>query len=696
LIVAEATVNSNLRVYEQAQDLWPVLVKQSGLDIRDSSRWWRRLGGQPSVGREDSYDTALVDDLRDNLFPGATGSLQTLLKNASPSLSAERLLRSFLQVLAPFSRMKRDILEMMVAAGASHGDDNLRIRFQFNEAENALDLLLNEFREQMEVIERRATVNLERQWDFRQLWGIWRIAEDLLPKERDTRLISDADLKIAEWVRQSRISRRFEEFPDEWATGISTLDQRLAVIVNLVGTVIATFRRYGDDYNSARQNMERFAGRVSPGGDDAVHADAPESDDPIGIGIRQLYGIESDYWLGTVGAWILRVRSAVAGDGSTSATVAAIESGLDKIVPPVLRTMSERDELVQRLTDILNLPVWKQRHAVYAVWIGSQIWKALRDDWKFQFHVYDNTLSFAFSGVHLATLSNPQTGKFLDWWTELQTPSPNLPSGHRSRGIQPDYRIRRPPFSAPDSDVLIVEVKQYKRSSTDNFSAALADYAFACRKAAVVLANYGPISDRVLLAVPPPLRPRTTAFAGVRPDMDENCRRLMLHMRGAVKRRTEDVRNIAAPEVGRAELTWKEYPTDLDLHLFRRQPDGSPHHVYFSQRESGAAVRLLADVTRGFGPEVMLFEPSAGSSLLCVNQFSDEGSLAASGARVAIFADREGKLPLVTLDCPTKGSGRWWVVCEINNQVGSLQAIGQIVDTIDEFDPTISAEDDAA
>lgn len=69
--------------------------------------------------------------------------------------------------------------------------------------------------------------------------------------------------------------------------------------------------------------------------------------------------------------------------------------------------------------------------------------------------------------------------------------------------MQPDYRLRAAGAGpAATTDFLVVECKQYKRSSKRNFSAALTDYARASPFAQVVLVNYGPVLPSVLATVP--------------------------------------------------------------------------------------------------------------------------------------------------------------------------------------------------
>jgi hypothetical protein len=658
-----------VKIYERAQDLWPELIKQAGLDLVDRApRWLRR---DP---KSDAYDAGLLDELRTKLFPGSTHSLQTSLKTAAPPVSAETLLRAFFQVLQPFAMMKLDILEMMAAARARKGDDNIKIRFQVNESDEPLDLLLNEFREQMEFIEKRIRPLSVREWSSGELWEILKVGETSLSKDFEPLAISPADDEIRKWVEQSRSTRRFETFPDVWRTGIDELDRRLKVVIDLTQEILTAFLRYGGDFAAVQRQLERIA-------EDGREQAAPV--DPIGLTLRQLYFLESDFWLSAVGQWLLAVRHATARAASDE-IVKTIVSELDNIIPRVRRSVAEREEIARKLTDILNLPIWKKRHAVYAVWIGSQIWQSLKPDWLFKFHLDKDVLSFAFSGVHLATLTGEGTDDILGWWTELRTPAANLPSGHRSKAIQPDYRVRRAPYSATDSDVLIVEVKQYRRSSTKNFSGALMDYAFACEKAAVMVTSYGPISPRVLEAVPDEYRKRTHTEAFIRPDRRDVCREFHDEMRRLIRSRDlVDSKPLKIASVEKVELKWGAHPKDLDLHLFsdRASPDGS--HVYHGHKSFEQSIQLVTDIRDGHGPELLLFQQATGKHVLCVHQYSDDGALTTSGATVTIFADSQGTKQVASFECPNIGVGRWWMVCRFDFSAGVVDPINCLVEEPD-------------
>jgi hypothetical protein len=169
----------------------------------------------------------------------------------------------------------------------------------------------------------------------------------------------------------------------------------------------------------------------------------------------------------------------------------------------------EQETWEQNYRDILSLPIWQRRHELYAVWIGAKIATSLKG-LDCQFHVEDGVLRFPFSGAQLATMWTKERTTYM-FWTELRSRlSVAAESGRKS--IQPDYRILRLPFDPIRGTVLVVECKQYRRSLTRNFAAALNDYAVGCPNAQVILVNNGPIGNVVLTAVKKSYRSRTRAF----------------------------------------------------------------------------------------------------------------------------------------------------------------------------------------
>jgi hypothetical protein len=184
--------------------------------------------------------------------------------------------------------------------------------------------------------------------------------------------------------------------------------------------------------------------------------------------------------------------------------------------------------LERDLRDLLNLPIWKRRHELYAVWVGSRIADALRRPRadglrkaRLVWHPDGDTLRFPFSGAQLASAEVAK--RRFEFWTEKKTPlSPSGVSGRRN--IQPDYRLDEMPVHRLKATRFVVECKQYLKWSIKNFGEALADYAAGCPEAVIVLVNYGPVpndGDLLLRHIPYGDRIRTHAIGCYRPDNDE-------------------------------------------------------------------------------------------------------------------------------------------------------------------------------
>jgi hypothetical protein len=103
------------------------------------------------------YDAELIEQLREDLFPGAVGSIEELLKGSD--LTAENLIRAFFVTLRPFAKMKEEILRMLQDAESATSGNSLSIRFNFDRKREPLDLLLEHFRRQMEVFEQGLTLD---------------------------------------------------------------------------------------------------------------------------------------------------------------------------------------------------------------------------------------------------------------------------------------------------------------------------------------------------------------------------------------------------------------------------------------------------------------------------------------------------------------------------------------------------------
>lgn len=615
---------------ETAQELWPALITRAGL----TGPRGKPLG---------PYDAGLIAALRERLFPGQTENFEDLLSRSD--LSAESLLRAFFATLQPFAAMKEDILVLLTEAGARRSGDQLRIRFNVDKDGDPLDLLLENFRSQMETIA-HALVPSFPSIDLHQLWELPRAGyEDTSPLVGDRAKPTRPDAVIA-WIASYGDGASFAPLHGGWEMGESSLDEHLERVITLMNAFLRRFSMYGQSHE------ELHAAARLPGADEK---------DASGFSVQDLWSLENDYWPSAIAKWICQVHDASAA-GDTD-RIRLICERIDEILPA---SGDLAEAPVRALDDVLDLPVWRHRHDVYAVWLGAQIHQALKAaGWRFRFHLKDDCLEFAFRGVHLATLVRDEQEPELFWWTELRTQHPDLPNDKRKEGIQPDYRVRRSPLSDADTDVLVVEAKQHLRSATREFREAIEDYAHACPNAGVLLANHGPCSAGLMAKVADFATERSAAYGNLHPNNKEAVdsfradvgRVADASLRGKVTGAFEQACDVV--------LTWDAEPPDLDLHVFR----AGGGHVFYGARDD-ALVAFGSDVQTGFGPETASLT-GQDRYVVAVHQYGESGSLDASGANVTITSGMRGLRSTQRFAVPP-GAGRWWHVAEIDLHNASL------------------------
>lgn len=622
----------SLELYNTAAELWPHLVLQAGLT-------------GPRQDKIGPYDAGLIDALQEALFPNEQGEFDALI--ATSSLSAEALLRAFFATFEPFAMMKEDILLMLADAHARASGDSLQIRFNFNSGGNPLDLLLEQFRSQMETIAQILTPAAPA-ISYLDLWALAKAGFEDAPFG----LMVDDPARpsaILAWLAAYNDGASFAPLSSGWETNDPATDARIGRVVQFMNGLLAAFTRYGRTHSELLE---------------AAQGDRREDHDASGFTLRELWMIESDYWPRAIGGWICQVHDVVtAGD---QGRLASVRDRVDEILPAFDDADMVRS-LARILEDVLDLPVWKQRHDVYAVWIGAQIHRALKDDgWRFRFHLVDDRLEFAFRGVHLATMLRNHQEPELFWWTELRTLHDDLPNDRRKKGIQPDYRVLRSPLSVASREVLVVEAKQHLRSDNKEFREALEDYAHACSDAGVLLANHGPCSPRLMEQMSEAARLRSAAYGEVHPGKPANItafrRDIVRVVNGALAGDVAGALNIPCE----VRLTWGAMPLDLDLHIFRS--DGG-HVCYNAPRLDD--VELSADVTSGFGPEIATFGGAGGHYVVAVHHYSSGGDLSTSDASIEIIWGQRGRRRNQRFAVP-QGDGVWWHVATIDLETGSI------------------------
>ena len=456
------------------------------------------LSGLEQARKNDllGYDAELVAVLKDRLYPRATGSLEQELRAAPPA--PETFLDVFFSTLKPFSQMLREVLGMFEAAGARRSDENLRIAFDFDKASTALTLTLEEFREVESFFRRVARPFVERKWNSNTLFSLTRDVESVLEPlgvPRGSQYLNTSprvrDPGVREWIERNG-KPNWLPFPGFPRSGDLELDNAVGMSEDLIRYMIAEVSKLGTTYRQFEQGLAELPWETS----EESAPESPADDTGDGRPRRSFVIAAHDLWLNSFGKSVcLAVEAVISRLGEHRANPAAqlataIQNGFQR--PP--RAERTRISLEQDFRDLVNLPIWKKRHELYAVWVASRIADAL-GDLSWEWYPDGDTLRFSFSGAELATIST--VGGTHIFWTEKRTA---LRGGglFGRRHIQPDYRIMTVPTHRYDATSLVVECKQYRKWSKKNFGAALDDYAKGCPKAPIILVNYGPTDPSIL------------------------------------------------------------------------------------------------------------------------------------------------------------------------------------------------------
>lgn len=330
--------------------------------------------------------------------------------------------------------------------------------------------------------------------------------------------------------------------------------------------------------------------------------------------------------------------------------------------------------LEQAFRDLVNLPIWKKRHELYAVWVASRIAEAL-SSLSWEWHPDGDTLRFSFGGVELATLRDID-GTHV-FWTEKKTP---LKGGglFGRRHIQPDYRIVTFPTHRDDATSLVVECKQYRKWNRKNFGAALDDYAKGCSSALVVLVNYGPTDPAILDLVDPSRRERTFLVGNFRPNSHaalDLFRELVQRVFGI----DATARIITPVEI---TLEWGQEFQDLDLHLVVRPADGTlPTHVGLGSpgdlsQQPWAAWPVDVRNSTEDGERILIGQWLDAEYDVWVHDYSGTSGFPQGDVLVRLI-EANG---VEAVFRPDEGMGRWWHVCRVHGATAVIDEVNSVTD----------------
>lgn len=640
-------------------ELWRSLVA-SGLELERKNR----LAG---------YDAALVNELHERLYPDSVRSFEQDMRQAPPS--TEAFLDAFFTALKPFSQMLREVLTMFEDAGARRSDENLRIAFNFDEATEELALTVKQFRE-VEVFFRQITREvIERRWNSNSLFALsgdvggvitkisgqqpWEFRSSSVVEHRTSR----------EWIEQNG-KPNWLQFPGFPTTGNVELDDKLHMAQQLIENMMAEVLKLGRTYREFEARLGQLPTREEGGSEINFSAEGVGNELPR----REFVRAAHDFWPNSFAENIFLLiqmlpTAGVEKDQVAADLAAAIQTGFDR--PP--QTRRNRITLEQEFLELINLPTWKKRHELYAVWVCSRIAKAL-NDLKWVWHPDGDTLRFSFAGVELATLDSGDARFVL--WTEKRTP---LPEGGLlgRKHIQPDYRIMTAPTHRTDATSLVVECKQYRRWSKKNFGAALDDYAKGCPNAPVILVNYGPTDPSILSLVDSSRRDRTHLVGNFQPFEDG----AFAQFRDLV--RTAYAKVLTPATGGEINLLWGSQFRDLDLHLFVKIRD--PLQSEILHLGFGGDDGCLTDEPYAiWSGDVQKSPPGTEQITIARWLDADYDLLVHDYSRTAGYPSDDLTLKIVIDGSqydfdPPAPFGPWWHVCRIHGPDARIEEINQVL-----------------
>lgn len=557
----------NIKI-ETTMDLWNVFKKASNL-------------------QKDFYDKELERQIREKLAISDTVSTQKGLKENK--ISIEHLLIAILTAMQPFSQMVSDLLKMFIKASAGQGDHNLRIHMEFDSLNDALDFDLEKFRQYEKATKQtRRTVETimpKNLWEMKRIYEQGWVTNNIMPIEQDD---------INQWIEEYQSKDRWPDFiPQRPLMGVQRLDELTAKCWDIYEKAVVGYRQAYDETKGRRETVRDEHRRNE----------------------------RDEFWKAELDCWTCQFLETVARTASTFHHTSDMKEVTDKMVENLERYFATVEvtkititQIVNSLIEILNLPFWKRRHELYAAWVSTQIVEALEDR-DIEFQIENNTLSFSFGGSHIATCNGLCPP--LQIWAELRTNAENLIGSGRKKAIQPDYTLAAAPAIEPDNTVAVIECKQYENPGIKNFRDAVIDYANGRPQAAVMLAGYGKIPEKMYEGIEDEkIKSRAADFSFMRPGslsakaFREKLRESVLeYYRKKAKENINYLHPWSNPqEAVSVCLKWDEHPKDLDLHLYMMEDSKEAVHVFYGEkgkeREMPYAY-LYNDVTQGWGPEIV-------------------------------------------------------------------------------------------
>ncbi|WP_231098580.1 hypothetical protein [Gluconobacter oxydans] len=368
-----------------------------------------------------------------------------------------------------------ETFEMFAQAGAQHGGHGIKIEIRLDDLSGSIKTTLEAFRSETRKAEAVMLSSSGKQWGLANINRLWSECWD--PTHPADRKQVGAISPVAEWARSYR------NWPPRTPGGRmappalpTTGDEQFDAVARDALKLMESLTRAVKLLGPTRDARQEIFGTSSR---EALPA-LPESWEATKVA-----SLDSDYL--AVSLYEMLNHLALTGD-YTATEGRNIIRAWQTMIEEVPEGLGPK-ELADKLLSLLDLPSWKARHQLYAVWTATRIVK--QAPWKPKWNIIRDTLNFDFGGAEILRFEAEEAIFILR--SELRRPLVGKSAAKRKTGIQPDFTMLNGNDVATSPAHLVVECKQYASYSKRNFRGALSDYSCSHTTADVLLANYGPM-----------------------------------------------------------------------------------------------------------------------------------------------------------------------------------------------------------
>ena len=455
------------------------------------------------------YDDALVNELRHRLQLPVDGDLTTQLR--SLAVTPEKFVPALLGSLAPFARMMSDLCAFFVKHNVSSNGTALRIAFDFSQLDQRLEFDLTHFQRWLDVFTSAWSTVHEHAWNSEKLRGLQTIlgkrsrSSPLAPNEVDTFLWLQREMGRGDqpWLDELPVV----PIPSEASEAIRRSIERVRdLVLSVMRARSVHFTTYGELREWYRAN------------DRSVDDTAPE---PIAQWtINRIVNLERDRFCGITMQllWGWMHQLPIDTDSAVHENIARCLNQLFDSLPSVA---TQTRAPLATLLSALELPVWGQRHALYAAWLMTVIEGAF-DGSPIVINDDDGVLRIGPSESCIGTfqLGLEQIESVAELYSLVAEPD----GKGRTGGIKPDFVLR--PAGTTDTALthVVIEAKQYIKPNSRSFADAINDYAKGHPNAEIILLDYGRMSSRVDNRIKEQHKPRAHALGNVQPQFPDEVR----------------------------------------------------------------------------------------------------------------------------------------------------------------------------